>query len=228
MSATASAVGGRLAVPSVYIAAEPRRVGQALPLHLVIAFTHSNDARGYENNSPPRLRRGGAASAGVVRRWATGQIREVTTVNSPWELTVGSSSKEKPTVTTAATVATRYNTPETVEMLSTPVREMERMSTAEERQLLASASRSGSIRILATNLGKVVMAGPVFAIEDDPSVAEAYIQAVESLERLGLAKQFAEGLYVLTPQGLEAAGRLPAELWQEVYRRFTGRIELRF
>ena len=32
MSARPSAVGGRLAVPSVYIAAEPRWVGQALPL----------------------------------------------------------------------------------------------------------------------------------------------------------------------------------------------------
>ena len=32
MSARPFAVGGRLAVPSVYIAAEPGRVGQALPL----------------------------------------------------------------------------------------------------------------------------------------------------------------------------------------------------
>jgi len=102
------------------------------------------------------------------------------------------------------------------------------MSTAEERQLLASASRSGSIRILSTNLGRVAMAGPVFAIGDDSSVAEAYIQAAESLERLGMTKQFAEDLYVLTPQGLEEAGRLPAELWQKVHRRFTGRIDLRF
>jgi len=38
------AVGGRLAVRSVYIAAEPRRVGQALPLRLVIAFTTSSAA----------------------------------------------------------------------------------------------------------------------------------------------------------------------------------------
>lgn len=112
--------------------------------------------------------------------------------------------------------------------MSTAEREVAVMSTAEERQLLVSASRSGSIRILSTNLGRVAMAGPVFAIGDDPSVAETYIQAVESLERLGMAKQFAEDLYVLTPEGLEEAGRLPAELWQEVHRRFTGRIELRF
>jgi len=58
------------------------------------------------------MRRGGAPSAGVVLSrgwWATGQIGEVATLNSSWELTVGSSSKEKPMVTRALTVA-RYNT----------------------------------------------------------------------------------------------------------------------
>jgi hypothetical protein len=121
-----------------------------------------------------------------------------------------------------------YNTLEMMETLLTAEREVKAMSTAEERQLLVSASRSGSMRILSTNFGRVAMAGPVFAAEGDPSVAEAYVNAVESLVRLGMAKRSAECFYVLTPQGRKEAGRLPAELWQEVHRRFTGRIDLRF
>jgi hypothetical protein len=109
--------------------------------------------------------------------------------------------------------------------MSTAEREVETMLTAEERQLLASASRPGFIRVLPTN---VVMAGAAFAVEGDPSVAGAYVKALESLVRLGMVKRFAEGYYPLTPQGLEEAGKLPAEIWQEVHRRFTGRIELRF
>jgi hypothetical protein len=54
------------------------------------------------------MRRGGAPSAGVVRRWATGQIREVATANSFLELTAGSSSKEKATATKAVTVTTPF------------------------------------------------------------------------------------------------------------------------
>jgi hypothetical protein len=38
--------------------------------------------------------------------WATGKIGEVATANSFWELTVGSSSKEKTMVMRALTVAT--------------------------------------------------------------------------------------------------------------------------
>jgi hypothetical protein len=122
-------------------------------------------------------------------------------------------------------VTTCYNKPETVEMRSTAERVVETMLTAEERHLLASASRPGFIRVLPTN---VVMAGAAFAVEGDPSVAEAYVEAVESLVRLGMAKRFAEGYYPVTPQGLEEAGRLPAEIWQEAHRRFAGRIEFRF
>jgi hypothetical protein len=44
MPARPSAVGGRLAAPRFRIHHAERRVGQALPLHLVIAFTHSNGA----------------------------------------------------------------------------------------------------------------------------------------------------------------------------------------
>jgi hypothetical protein len=44
MPARPSAVGGRLAAPWFRIYHTERRVGQALPLHLVIAFTRSNGA----------------------------------------------------------------------------------------------------------------------------------------------------------------------------------------
>jgi hypothetical protein len=43
----------------------------------------------------------------VVRCWPTGQIGEGATGNSPCELTVGSSSKGKPTLTRALTAAAR-------------------------------------------------------------------------------------------------------------------------
>ena len=105
------------------------------------------------------------------------------------------------------------------------LREVKMMLTAAERELLASASRTGIIRVLPTN---VVTAGPTFAIEGDPSVAVDYVKVLESLVRLGLAKRFAEGYYPLTPRGLREAGKLPGEICQEVRRRFTGRIEFRF
>ncbi|MFZ0960820.1 MAG: hypothetical protein WAO35_07930 [Terriglobia bacterium] len=43
----------------------------------------------------------GGADAGVVLNrgwWVTGEIGDVATANSSWELTVGLSSEEKPTV----------------------------------------------------------------------------------------------------------------------------------
>ena len=90
MSARASAVGGRLAVPSVCLAAEPRGVGQALPL------------------LGDRVAQGGKLQA--QRLQFERRLRlcdpEVATFNSSWELTVGSSSKEKPTK--ALTAATRF------------------------------------------------------------------------------------------------------------------------
>lgn len=146
---------------------------------------------------------------------------EVATGNSCWELTGGPSSNGKLTGTKGMTVATCYNKPETMELMSTVGREMGTMLTPEELQLLASASTSGFIRVLPTN---VVMAGVAFAVEGDSSVAEAYVKAVESLVSRGMVKRFAEGYYPLTPQGLEEAGKLPAENWQEVHRRFTGVI----
>ena len=112
-----------------------------------------------------------------------------------------------------------------MELMSTVEREMGTMLTPEELQLLASASRPGFIRVLPTS---VVMAGAAFAVKGDPSVAETYVKAVESLVRRGMVKRFAKGYYPLTPEGLEEAGKLPAEIWQEVHRRFTGRIDLRF
>ncbi len=91
MSARPFAVGGRLAVPSVYIAAEPGRVGQALPLLRL----------------GDRVAQGGKLQA--QRLQFERRLRlcdpEVATANSSWELTVGSSSKEKPTVARALTVA---------------------------------------------------------------------------------------------------------------------------
>ena len=100
MAARPFALGGRLAVPSVYIAAEPGRVGQALPL------------------LGDRVAQGGKLQAGrapTFRSTPERRLRlcdrEVATVNSSWELTGGLSSKEKPTVTEAVTVATRYLTP---------------------------------------------------------------------------------------------------------------------
>ncbi len=88
MSTRPFAVGGRLAVPSAYIAAEPGRVGQALPL------------------PGDRVAQGGKLQAGVAPTFRSAPERrvrscdtEVATANSSWELTVGSSSKEKPTVT---------------------------------------------------------------------------------------------------------------------------------
>ena len=80
---------GRLAVPSAYIAAEPGRVGQALPL------------------LGDRVAQGGKRQA--RRLQFEGRLRlcdpEVATVNSSLELAVGWSSKEKPTVTRTLTVA---------------------------------------------------------------------------------------------------------------------------
>jgi hypothetical protein len=91
MSATPFAVGGRLAVPSVCIAGDPRWVGQTLPL------------------LGDRVAQGGKLQA--QRLQFERRLRlcdpEVATVNSSLELIVGSSSKEKPTVTKAVTVATR-------------------------------------------------------------------------------------------------------------------------
>src|SRR5271157_1956928 len=80
MSARPFALGGRLAVPSAYIAAEPGRVGQALPL------------------PGDRVAQGGKLQAQRLQfeRRLRSCDPEVATVNSSWELTVGSSSKEKP------------------------------------------------------------------------------------------------------------------------------------
>ena len=82
MSARPFAVGGRLAVPSACIAAEPRRVGQALPL------------------PGDRVAQGGRLQARRLQfeRRLRPCDPEVCTVNSCLELTVGSSSKEKATV----------------------------------------------------------------------------------------------------------------------------------
>jgi hypothetical protein len=92
MSARPFAVGGRLAVPSAYIAAEPRRVGQALPL------LHG------------RVTQGGRLQAQRLQfeRCLGLCDPEVATVNPSLQLTVDSSSKEMPTVATALSVATRY------------------------------------------------------------------------------------------------------------------------
>ena len=92
MSARPFAVGGRLAVPSAYIAAEPGRVGQALPL------------------LGDRVAQSGKLQAQRLRFERRRRFcdPEVATVNSSLELTVGSSSKEKPAVTKAVTVATRF------------------------------------------------------------------------------------------------------------------------
>ena len=88
-SARPFAVGGRLAVPSAYIAAEPGRVGQALPL------------------PGDRVAQGGKLQAQRLQfeRRPRSCGPEVATVKWSLELTVGSSSKEKPTVTKAVAVA---------------------------------------------------------------------------------------------------------------------------
>jgi hypothetical protein len=85
MSARPCAVGGsvnRRTVPSVSVAAEPRWVGQALPL------------------PGDRVAQGGKLQA--PRFQFERRLRlfdpEVASANSYWELTVGSSSKEMPTV----------------------------------------------------------------------------------------------------------------------------------
>ncbi len=95
MSARPFAVGGRLAVPSAYIAGEPGRVGQALPL------------------LGDRVAQSEKLQAGVAPTFRSAPERrmryddpEVATVNSPLELTVGLSSKEEPTITRALAVAT--------------------------------------------------------------------------------------------------------------------------
>jgi len=107
MSERPFAVGGRLAVPSVYIAAEPGRVGQALPL------------------LGDRVAQGGKLQAGVAPTFRSAPERhlrlcgpEVATVNSPLELTVGSSPKEKPTVARALNVACIYPLPRVGAILS--------------------------------------------------------------------------------------------------------------
>jgi len=79
MSARPFAVGGRLAVPSVYIAAKPGRVGQALPL-LGDRVAQGGKLRARRLQFERRVR---MCHPGVA------------TVNSCLELTVGSSSKEK-------------------------------------------------------------------------------------------------------------------------------------
>jgi hypothetical protein len=94
-------VGGRLAVPSVYIAAEPGRVGQALPLHPF----------------GDRVAQSGKLLAGVAPTFRSAPERhlrfcdpEAATAKSSLKLTEGSSSKERPTVTRGRqrdTVATR-------------------------------------------------------------------------------------------------------------------------
>ena len=85
MSARPFAVGGRLAVPSAYIAAEPGRVGQALPL------------------LGDRVAQSGKLQAQRLQfEWHLRPYEpEVATVNSSLELTVGSSSKEKSAATRA-------------------------------------------------------------------------------------------------------------------------------
>jgi hypothetical protein len=76
MSARPFAVGGRLAVPCAYIAAEPGRVGQALPL------------------LGDRVAQGGKLQAQRLQfEWRLRSCDpEVATANSCWELTVGWSS----------------------------------------------------------------------------------------------------------------------------------------
>jgi hypothetical protein len=91
MSARPFAVVGRLAVPSAFIAAEPGRVGQALPLP-GDRVAQSGKLQAQRLQFERRLRFCGP---------------EVATLNSSLELTPGSSSKEKRTVTRAITVATR-------------------------------------------------------------------------------------------------------------------------
>ncbi len=98
MSKGPFAVGGRLAVPSVYIAAKPGWVGQALPL-LGDRVAQIGKLQAQRLQFERRLR---------------SCDPEVAAVNSPLELTVGSSSKEKPTVTRALTVACIY--PQTTEI----------------------------------------------------------------------------------------------------------------
>jgi hypothetical protein len=91
MSERPFAVGGRLAVPSAYIAAERGRVGQALPLlGDRVAQGGKLQARRFQFERRPRS-----------------SDPEVATVNSSLELTMGLSSKEEPTVTRALTAATR-------------------------------------------------------------------------------------------------------------------------
>jgi hypothetical protein len=94
MSERPFAVGGRLAVPSVYIAAEPGRVGQALPV------------------LGDRVAQGGKLQAQRLQfeRRLRSDDPEVATVNSSLKLAVGSSSKEKLKLTRGRrgdTVATR-------------------------------------------------------------------------------------------------------------------------
>jgi hypothetical protein len=89
MSERPSAVGGRLAVPSAYIAAEPGRVGQALPL-LGDRVAQRGKLQAQRLQFERRLRSCGP---------------EVATVNSFLKLTSGSSLKEKLPVTRAPTVA---------------------------------------------------------------------------------------------------------------------------
>jgi hypothetical protein len=89
MSVRPFPVGGRLAAPSVRIAAEPRWVGQALPL------------------LGDRVAQGGKLQ--TQRLQFERRLRlcdpEVATVNSSWELAVDSRSMEKPTVTKGVTAA---------------------------------------------------------------------------------------------------------------------------
>ena len=90
MSARPFAVGGRLAVPSAYIAAEPGRVGQALPL------------------LGDRVAQGGKLQAQGLHfeRRLGSDSSKVATVNSPWELT-GVRHRRKAHGHESTTVATR-------------------------------------------------------------------------------------------------------------------------
>lgn len=94
-----------------------------------------------------------------------------------------------------------------------------------EHDLMAAAAHGqGFIRIVPTSShGKVAMAGGiVFAPEQN-----AYVEAVQSLCQLGLAKASdadAEHLFPLTERGLERAKCLPSLTIDDLRRRFTGRI----
>jgi len=132
MSARPSAVGGRLAVPSVYIAAEPGSVGAPFVGALKSAMpTGRAGTRPAPTSRSCCARCRGTACCPLVPHLPCGTPGraspasrhcihpferrrrlpdpEVATANWSWELAVGSSSKEKPAGTRAVVVATARN-----------------------------------------------------------------------------------------------------------------------